>query len=101
METLESRTNLIGSYLWAGLIAYVVAVDMYALLSEKETLSDACTRMLGSPIKRWAVIAAWGLTTKHLFVRNVVPWLDPFAAMAGTAKIIKHKEKDKWTVVYQ
>lgn len=78
-----------GSKLWLGLAGYVLAVDVYALMTEKETLSEALGRGLVHPRRRWPVTIAWILTTKHLFFRNFLSWLDPFALIALCVAVIK------------
>jgi hypothetical protein len=67
-----------GNVAWAGLVAYVVAYDTYALAAGTETLSGAFGRALAHPKARWPVLAAWGITTLHLTGR-LPPRIDPFA----------------------
>lgn len=52
-----------GTWGWIGLTAYVAAWDALA----PETLTGAFGRAVLHPRKRWQVIAAWGVTTAHLF----------------------------------
>lgn len=66
------------SLAWLGLAGYVFGYDVYALLNKKETLSEGFNRAMHHPRKRWLVILAWGFTTKHLFFRDRIKWLDPF-----------------------
>lgn len=82
-----------GSVLWAGLAAYVLGVDIYALSTGRETLTEAFGRALVHPKRRWLVSVSWALTTKHLFFKRFLPWLDPFAliglSLAGMNKLIR------------
>jgi hypothetical protein len=51
---------------------------MYAIGTQRETLSTALGNALDHPKRRWPVIAAWVITTKHLFFRKRLRWCDPF-----------------------
>lgn len=90
---LDRKKIGFGSILWIGLAAYVLSTDSYALASGKETLSEAFGRAMMHPKRRWFVIVSWLLTTKHLFFRRFIPWLDPFGliavGVAGANKIRK------------
>lgn len=90
-----NELNHQGSLAWVGLSSYVVLYDIWAMFSGKETLSSAFERAIQAPKKRWLVTASWLLTTKHLFFKDIVPWLDPFAVLALGVKAMQkalHKE---------
>ena len=58
---------------WAGLAAYITAVDALLIHGEHQgregycTMSTAFEEALRHPMKRWPVAVAWGLVTLHLF----------------------------------
>ena len=56
-----------GSKAWAGLAAYIVSYDVYAIARNKDTLSMAFYEALRHPVKRWPVIIIWTYITFHLF----------------------------------
>lgn len=88
-----------GTKLWIGLVAYIFGVDFYALLTDKEPLTEAFRRALENPKRRWIVTVSWILTTKHLFFGHVIPWLDPFGLIAlGVGVIKKYLKKEKLDV---
>jgi len=89
MNGIRQPKLAFGSKLWLGLASYVLVVDIYAMMKEKETLSEALGRGLLHPRRRWPVTIAWVLTTKHLFFRNFLAWLDPFALIALIVTVIK------------
>lgn len=66
-----------GTLAWAGLAAYVLAWDCYALTRKKETLTSAFERAITHPIARLPVALLWGVTTLHLF-RLMPKKYDPF-----------------------
>lgn len=68
-----------GTKAWAGLAAYVIAWDTYAVVAKKETLSTAFYKGLEHPVKRWQVVALWGYITAHLFHCIPDEW-DPLRA---------------------
>lgn len=90
---LSHKSLGFGSVLWVGLAAYVLGVDIYALSTGRETLTEAFGRALIHPHRRWLVSVSWALTTKHLFFKRFLPWLDPFAliglSLAGIDKLIR------------
>jgi hypothetical protein len=63
---------------WLGLSAYVIGVDSYLIYKETRqqegycTMSTAFEDALRHPVRRWPVVAAWGLLTVHLF-DSVIP----------------------------
>lgn len=52
---------------WIGLVAYITAFDLYAIYTDKETLSGAFYKAVQHPRQRWLVIVLWLYTTGHLF----------------------------------
>lgn len=79
-----------GSKLWIGLAGYVLVTDMFALLTGRETLTDALRRAHKHPVRRWPVVLAWAATTKHLFWGDHMKWADPYGLMAVAAHGIQH-----------
>ena len=84
-----------GTKAWVALTAGIVGYDVWAMLNNKETMSAAFGRAIDHPRKRWIVIVCWGLTTKHLFVNQVLHKYDPFNILAlmvrGLSLIMKEK----------
>lgn len=68
-----------GTWAWAGLAAYVVLWDLYAVRTGRETLSTAFYKGLTHPVKRWRVVLLWTYITAHLF-RWVPDRWDPLRA---------------------
>lgn len=78
-----------GSKAWAGLAAYIVSYDIYAISRKKDTLSMAFYEALKHPVKRWPVILIWTYITVHLF-KFLPDKFDPlrmFGAMQELAEI--------------
>lgn len=71
---MDSQTSTLG---WLGLAGYVLAYDVWAIANNRETLSSGFWRALSCPRKRWLVIGAWGLITKHLVTPSLLPKADP------------------------
>lgn len=88
METTRVKLAF-GSYLWFGLACYVLCVDIFALLTGRETLSEAFGRAVSHPRRRWLATLSWLFTTKHLFFPKFLSWLDPFALMALFVRLIQ------------
>lgn len=68
----------VGSKAWAGLAIYVLAYDIWAMKRGSETLSGAFWRGMDHPRKRWMVVLAWLVVTKHLVLPEVLAEKDPF-----------------------
>lgn len=73
-----------GDAAWIGLLAYVVAYDTYAMLTDRETLSSAYYRALAHPRRRWMTIAVWAGLTGHLF-QVIPPKCDPLLRAGAIA----------------
>lgn len=84
---MEER-SFIGGYGWIGLAAYVTAWDVWAMTKNKETLSGAYYRSLGSWKTAVPVLVWTALTVKHLALPKVLPQIDLLhhAAEFGTKK---------------
>lgn len=74
---------------WEGLLGYVLTAEALLGAFGKPLMTDAWREALNHPVKRWMVITAWGLTTKHLFFPKVLPWLDPFSFIGLVLVTIK------------
>lgn len=74
---------------WVGLVVYIFVFDVFLLITGRKTMTEVWEDAMRHPGKRWLIILAWGFTTKHLFFRWLLPWLDPFGAIAGAAILIK------------
>lgn len=61
---------------WITLTAGVVAYDLWALRTGRESLSAGFYRAITHPKARWPVIVAWAYLTVHLFVGPRWRW-DP------------------------
>lgn len=61
---------------WIGLVAYVLAYDLYAIRYGKQTLSSAFYEALKHPQRRWLVIISWAYLTRHLFGLDRYRWND-------------------------
>jgi hypothetical protein len=70
-----------GLIAWEGLLAYILLTDSALGLAGKPYMTDIFRDALRHPAKRWLVISAWALTTKHLFYPELLPWLDPFSVI--------------------
>lgn len=62
---------------WAGLAAYVLGYDTWALATGHDTLSAVFHRSLSHSQLRWPVVAACAVTVLHLFDR-LPRKVDPF-----------------------
>jgi hypothetical protein len=86
-----------GDKAWFIMSGGIVSYDVWAIATGRQTMTEACRTALHHPKHKWYVIAAWGLTTKHLFLGDLAKWSDPFNVIAGLAfglkKIIKESEK--------
>jgi len=71
-----------GDVAWIGLLAYVVAYDVYAMATGHETLTSSYYRALSDPRRRWVTITAWGYLTGHLY--GVIPKRFDLMARVGT-----------------
>ena len=86
---LGLRKESAGSWGWAGLALYILLWHLFGILRNFELLTTAWRRALAHPYRRWIVIIAWIMTTKHLFFGGFLPKLDPFHAIGMTATHIK------------
>lgn len=70
-----------GSKLWVGLTVYIVAVDLHAAITKRETLSAAWGNACTHPKRRWVVIPLWLYISAHL--HRLIPkrW-DPLRRLA-------------------
>jgi hypothetical protein len=64
-----------GGWAWIGLTGYVLAADTALIRNGRETMSTVFGDSITNPIRRWPVMAAWGLLTVHLFSK-VLPGSD-------------------------
>jgi hypothetical protein len=74
---------------WVGLLGYIFVVDTALGLASEKYMTDIIRESFKHPIKKWATIAAWGFTTKHLFFGNILPWLDPFSFIGLIVELVK------------
>lgn len=56
-----------GSWSWAGLACYVIAYDVWAIKTNRQTLSAAFYKAVANPSGRYGVILAWAYLSGHLF----------------------------------
>ena len=70
-----------GDRAWVGLAAYIIAYDVFAGLTKRETLSMSFARALDAPVRRWPTIVMWVYITAHLF-RLVPRRYDPLRRWA-------------------
>lgn len=56
---------------WFLLAGYVAAYDLWAIRTNRETLSSAFLRAVQHPINKWPTIFVWAGLTAHLF--NIMP----------------------------
>lgn len=56
-----------GDRAWLGLLGYVVAYDMWALRTGRETLSASYYNALTSSMRRYPTVVVWVYLTAHLF----------------------------------
>lgn len=56
-----------GHYAWLGLVAYVIAYDVIAIIKGKRTLSNAFYTATNQKRTKLALIVLWGYLTAHLF----------------------------------
>lgn len=87
-EPLAAPPDNWAVYAWVGLATYVFVVDISLGATGHKYMTDAWHEALHHPVHRWIVISAWLFTTKHLFFRNFLPWLDPYGAIAMMVKSI-------------
>lgn len=52
---------------WLGLTIYVVAYDIWAAKTKRQTLSTAFYEAVSSPRHRYGVVLVWAYLTGHLF----------------------------------
>jgi len=63
---------------WIGLAAFVIIYDVWAVLTEAETLTGGFIRWLRNPVTRGPLVAVWSIVTLHLF--DLLPrQIDPFS----------------------
>lgn len=79
-----------GNVGWAGLVAFVLGYDTWAIVAGRESMTAAFGRAIQHPFHRWPVSVAWAITTLHLFGR-LPRWLDPFHAYARVLAFAYHK----------
>lgn len=73
-----------GDMAWLGLVAYVAAYDVYAILSKRDTLSGSYARALSSPRRRWPTLLFAAYVNGHL--NQVIPArLDPLRRWTSTS----------------
>jgi K+-sensing histidine kinase KdpD len=65
------KTITTGDRAWLALLTYVVAYDIFALRSGRETLSQAFDRALAHPVRSPLTIATWAALTMHLFDKAI------------------------------
>lgn len=68
-----------GDTAWAGLLAYVIAYDLWAMTQGRETLSASYYRAIQHPLRRWPTVLLWLVLTLHLF-RIIPERFDPLRA---------------------
>lgn len=83
------RQRQLAEYAWLGLCGYIFAVDLALIATGKKSMTEIWEEALRHPIKRWGVILAWGFTTKHLFLRDIFPEVDPFHVIGGAAAVLQ------------
>lgn len=81
-----SYRDQLGSKAWVILVSYVLGYDIWAIRGHHETLSGAFWRALNHPQKRWVVLIAWAITTKHLVFPQVLAERDPFNVVASVIR---------------
>lgn len=88
MITRRQRKLRPGGWCWVGLAGSVATADVLLIRSGKATMSEVFGDALRHPGRRWAVLAAWGILTVHLFgnilprVATPIKRLDPIGAVA-------------------
>jgi len=84
-------------YAWGGLIAYVLAYDLWAMARNKRTLSQGFSSNLNNWPGKVALFTTWAIITKHLlfgkyFTRyEVIGW-----SATGFRKRVGAKEVKEW-----
>lgn len=79
-----------GAWGWLGLAGFVFAYDTIVLAHGQETLTSAFGRAMQHPVRRWPVVALWGVTTLHLF--GVLPRsADPFHLYAKVLHQVRYR----------
>jgi hypothetical protein len=74
-----SKSGAIG---WAGIAAYVIAYDYWAIRTDNETLSGACWRSLSHPYGKWVTLTIVTGLVKHLVAPDLLPKVDPLYYVA-------------------
>ena len=72
-----------GDRAWVGLACYIVAYDILAVATGRETLSQSYARALDHPLRRWPTTLVWVYLTAHLF-RLIPRRLDPLRTWTST-----------------
>ena len=80
------------TYAWAGLAAYILAYDAYALKKNKQTLSKGFTNGMATWKGRVALVLIWAAITKHLVFSKFHPEFDIIGLAAN-------KVSERWGVV--
>ena len=78
-----------GDKAWLGLAGYVLAYDLFAALTGRETLSSAYWRAVQNPWRRWPTIVFWGYLTVHLF-HGLPDRYDPFRRFLAEVERSRH-----------
>jgi hypothetical protein len=60
-----------GDRAWLGLLLGVVIYDAWAVVTQRETLSQSFDRALRDPKRSGVTIAAWSALTMHLFDKSI------------------------------
>lgn len=89
MRRSKRKQREAAALVWVGFGASLYVIDVALLLTGKKTLTEVFHDAMQHPVGKWALILGWGFTTKHLFARDVLPWLDPYGAIAGGAMVIQ------------
>jgi hypothetical protein len=86
-----------GEKAWLIMAGGIASYDIWAMTTDRCTMTEAWRTALVHPKNRWIVIAAWGFTTKHLFFGEFAKWLDPFSLFVGITYFTKKLNKEKYT----
>lgn len=71
-----------GDKAWVGLAAYVVAYDLYAVATKRDTMSMSFYNAIKCPKRRWPTILVWSYITCHLF-KWIPDKADPLRRLGG------------------